>query len=195
MGVVYLARDSRLARNIALKVLRTDVADPGWVAAFREEAQTASALNHPNILTIYEIGEHAGTSFIAAEYVDGITLRERLQEGPLPIPVVIDIGLQIAEGLAAAHGAGIVHRDIKPENVIQRADGLVKILDFGIATRTGTEGAPTLDRSAGADGTVVGTTGYMSPEQREGRPVDARTDVWSLGIVIQEMAAGRLSMD
>ena len=142
MGDVYLARDSRLARNVALKVLRPDLADPDWIAAFREEALAASALNHPNIVTIYEIGEHEGTRFIAAEYVEGVTLRERLKQGPIPHAELVDIALQIAEGLAAAHEAGVVHRDIKPDNVMLRADGLVKILDFGIATRTGSDLPP-----------------------------------------------------
>jgi serine/threonine protein kinase/Flp pilus assembly protein TadD len=186
MGYVYLAHDGRLARNVALKVLRPDLADTDWITAFREEAVAASALNHPNILTIHEIGEHDGTRFIASEYVDGETLRERVKRGPLPEPELIDIALQITDGLAAAHDAGVVHRDIKPENVMVRADGLVKILDFGIATRTGHQAA----RVPTAGGVVIGTTGYMSPEQRRGLTVDARTDVWSLGIVIFEMATG-----
>ena len=192
MGDVYLARDNRLARNVALKVLRRDAANSDWMAAFHHEALAASALNHPNILTVYEVGEQEGTSFIAAEYVDGITLRERLAQGPIPVPDLLDIGLQIAEGLAAAHEAGVVHRDIKPDNVMLRADGLVKILDFGIATRTGTDVPPALSGFIGADGTVIGTSGYMSPEQRQGLPVDARSDVWSLGIVMYEMSTGVL---
>ena len=120
MGEVYLARDTRLARNVALKILRPEFANPDWIARFRDEALTASALNHPNIVTIYEIGEHEGTRFIAAEYVDGVTLRERLKRGPIPPPGLVDIALQIAEGLAAAHDAGVVHRDIKPDNVMLR---------------------------------------------------------------------------
>ena len=192
MGDVYLARDNRLARNVALKVLRPDLADAEWIAAFRHEALAASALNHPNIVTIYEIGESEGTRFIAAEYVDGVTLRERLKQGPIAAPELVDIALQIAEGLATAHEAGVVHRDIKPDNVMLRADGLVKILDFGIATRTGSDLPPALVAATGPDGVVIGTTGYMSPEQRQGLPVDARTDVWSLGIVIYEMATGHL---
>lgn len=192
MGDVYLARDRRLARNVALKVLHRDAASHDWMAAFHHEALAASALNHPNILTVYEIGEQEGTSFIAAEYVDGITLRERLAQGPLPVPELLDIALQVAEGLAAAHEAGVVHRDIKPDNVMWRADGLVKILDFGIATRSG-PGVPAASSGfIGADGTVIGTSGYMSPEQRHGLHVDARTDVWSLGIVMYEMSTGVL---
>ena len=191
MGDVHLAYDSRLARNVALKVLRRDVTDPGWITAFRQEALAASALNHPNILTIYEIGEHEGTSFIAAEYVHGITLRERLKKGPIPTPELIDIAIQIGDGLAAAHDADVVHRDIKPDNVMLRPDGLVKILDFGIATRTGA-GVVAASVGSTGQGAVIGTTGYMSPEQRRGCSLDARTDVWSLGIVIYEMAMGRL---
>jgi serine/threonine protein kinase len=187
MGYVYLAHDSRLARNVALKILRPDLVDPDWIAAFRAEALAASALNHPNLLTIHEIGEQDGTRFIASEYVDGVTLRERLKRGPIPESESIDIALQIADGLAAAHDAGVVHRDIKPENVMVRGDGLVKILDFGIATRSGHNGPLTPSPS----GVVIGTTGYMSPEQRRGLMVDARTDVWSLGIVLLEMLTGR----
>ena len=192
MGDVYLARDTRLARNVALKVLRPDLADAEWIAAFRHEALAASALNHPNIVTIFEIGESEGTRFIAAEYVDGVTLRERLKQGPIAAPELVDIALQIAEGLATAHEAGVVHRDIKPDNVMLRADGLVKIVDFGIATRTSSDVPPALVAATGPDGVVIGTRGYMSPEQRQGLPVDPRTDVWSLGIVIYEMATGRL---
>jgi serine/threonine-protein kinase len=190
MGDVYLARDNRLARHVALKVLRPDLADDEWIAAFRHEALAASALNHPNIVTIFEIGECEGTRFIAAEYVDGVTLRERLKQGPIATPELVDIALQIADGLATAHAVGVVHRDIKPDNVMLRADGLVKIVDFGIATRTGADLPPALAAAAGADGVVIGTTGYMSPEQRQGLAVDPRTDVWSLGIVIYEMATG-----
>ncbi|HXW07674.1 MAG TPA: protein kinase [Vicinamibacterales bacterium] len=192
MGDVHLAYDSRLARNVALKVLRADLSDAGWIAAFRQEALAASALNHPNILTIYEIGCYEGTRFIAAEYVDGVTLRERLRQGPLAPLELVDIAVQVAEGLAAAHEAGVVHRDIKPENVMLRADGLVKILDFGIATRTNSDLPHAPAGLSARDGPVLGTTGYMSPEQRQGLAVDVRTDVWSLGVVIYEMALQRL---
>jgi serine/threonine protein kinase/Tfp pilus assembly protein PilF len=190
MGDVYLAHDPRLARNVALKVLRSDLPDGDWMAALRQEALAASALNHPNILTIYEIGEHEAARFIASEYVDGQTLRERLARGPLPALELVDVALQVAEGLAAAHEAGVVHRDIKPDNVMLRADGLVKILDFGIATRA--SDVPSQFASSAAEGVVIGTTGYMSPEQSEGAAVDASTDVWNLGLVIYEMATGRL---
>ena len=192
MGDVYLAHDRRLSRKVALKVLRPDLDHPDRTAALREEALAASALNHPNILTIYEVGAHEGARFIAAEYVDGVTLRERLKQGAIPASELIAIALQIAEGLAAAHDAGVVHRDVKPENVMLRPDGLVKILDFGIATRTGADLHPAGLGSTGPEGAVIGTTGYMSPEQRQGLPVDPRTDVWSLGVVIFEMATGHL---
>ena len=192
MGDVYLARDTRLGRPVALKVLRPDTADPDWIAAFRHEALTTSALNHPNIVTIYEVGEHEATRFIAAEYADGVTLRERMKQGPIQVCELMDIALQIAEGLAAAHEAGVVHRDIKPDNVLLRADGLVKILDFGIATTTDADRASAPLGSTASAGVVIGTMGYMSPEQRQGLTVDARTDVWSLGIVLYEMATGRL---
>jgi serine/threonine-protein kinase len=192
MGDVYLARDSRLARLVALKVLRPDLADAEWIAAFRHEALAASALNHPNIVTIFEIGESEGTRFIAAEYVEGVSLRERLKQGPIALRELVAIALQIADGLATAHEAGVVHRDIKPDNVMLRADGLVKIVDFGIATRTGAELPRPLVGANGPDGIVIGTKGYMSPEQRDGLAVDPRTDVWSLGIVIHEMATGHV---
>ncbi|HEX7778816.1 MAG TPA: serine/threonine-protein kinase, partial [Vicinamibacterales bacterium] len=191
MGEVYLAHDSRLARKVALKLLRPDLSDPDWIAAFRHEALAASALNHPNIVTIYEIGEHEETRFIAAEFVDGITLRERLKQGPIPALELVDIAAQIADGLAAAHDAGVVHRDVKPENVMLRPDGLVKILDFGIATRTASDLPSVSATSTEGRRLIVGTTGYMSPEHRQGLPVDVRTDVWSLGIVIAEMATGQ----
>ena len=192
MGDVYLARDRRLSRNVALKILRTDLDPRDRTAVLHQEALAASALNHPNILTIYEVGAHAGARFIAAEYVDGVTLRERLKQGAVAASELVVIALQIAEGLAAAHDAGVVHRDVKPENVMLRPDGLVKILDFGIATRPGADLHLAGLGSTGAGGAVIGTTGYMSPEQRLGLPVDARTDVWSLGVVIYEMATGRL---
>jgi serine/threonine-protein kinase len=191
MGEVYLAHDTRLARNVALKVLRPDLANRERVAYFRREALAASGLNHPNILTIYEIGVHEGTEFIATEHVEGMTLRARLKSGPIAVDESTAIALQIAEGLAAAHEAGVVHRDIKPENVMLRADGLIKILDFGIATRAQAD-LPRSSTATDAHEPVAGTRGYMSPEQRRGLQVDARTDLWSLGTVLYEMVTGRL---
>jgi eukaryotic-like serine/threonine-protein kinase len=187
MGEVYLARDTRLGRNVALKRLQADPLGPGPTLSSRQEALATSALNHPNILTIYEIGEHGGTEFIASEHVEGTTLRERLKRGSLPLSELIGIGIQVAEGLTAAHAAGVIHRDIKPENVMLRPDGLVKILDFGIAT---TPAEPRPDAHT-PEGHIVGTLGYMSPEQAGGLTVDSRSDIWSLGVLLHEMATGR----
>jgi eukaryotic-like serine/threonine-protein kinase len=191
MGEVWSATDVRLGRRVAIKFLPSNVTfDPSRVARFENEARTASALNHPNILTVHELGEAGSTHFIVTELVEGRTLRERINQGPLPLDEALEIGGQIASALAASHEAGVVHRDVKPENVMIRPDGLVKVLDFGLAKL--------LELTPGADaqrltkeGSVVGTPGYMSPEQLRGEPVDPRTDVWSLGIVIYEMVTGR----
>ncbi len=199
MGEVFRAQDARLGREVALKILPRELAgDHDRMTRFMREAQSASALNHPSILTIYEIDEADGYHFLATELVDGTTLRERISGGPLPIAECVTIAAQTAAALGAAHDAGIVHRDIKPENLMVRADGLVKVLDFGLATRrdglTGlgldSEGL-TVDTPHTRPGTVLGTVAYMSPEQSRGRPVDGRTDLWSLGIVLYEMLTGR----
>jgi len=200
MGEVYLAHDSRLGRAVALKVLPSDLAsDPQRMRRFSQEAKTTSALNHPNLLTIYEIGQHESLQFIATEYVDGDTLRTRLAAGPLPYSEVLRIGSQVAEALAAAHEAGIVHRDIKPENImLRRRDHIVKVLDFGLAKHTDQSMQRRLTDSGASSSTmiqteanvIVGTGKYMSPEQARGLPVDTRTDVWSLGVVLYEMLAG-----
>ncbi|HEY9502036.1 MAG TPA: serine/threonine-protein kinase, partial [Pyrinomonadaceae bacterium] len=200
MGEVYLAHDSRLGRAVALKVLPSDLAsDPQRMRRFSQEAKTTSALNHPNLLTIYEIGQHESLQFIATEYVDGDTLRTRLAAGPLPYGEVLRIGSQVAEALAAAHEAGIVHRDIKPENImLRRRDNIVKVLDFGLAKHTDQSMQRRLTDSGASSSTmiqteanvIVGTGKYMSPEQARGLPVDTRTDVWSLGVVLYEMLAG-----
>lgn len=196
MGDVYLAHDCRLNRAVALKTL------PGYLAAddarlrrFQREARAASALNHPNILTIHEVGEYEDVHFIATEFIDGRTLRELI--GDLSFDEIIDISVQIASALAAAHKAGIVHRDIKPENIMRRADGLVKVLDFGIAKLVEHESSG--DRITEADGrihtevgVVMGTVNYMSPEQARAVEVDHRTDIWSLGVLLYEMLAKRL---
>jgi serine/threonine protein kinase/Flp pilus assembly protein TadD len=190
MGEVYLAQDMRLARPVAIKLLAPHwAADNEQVRRFRREALAASALNHPNILTIYEIGEWQGRDFIATEFVEGVTLREYKRDAPLPVAVSLDIALQIAGALAAAHHAGIVHRDIKPDNVMVRPDALVKVVDFGIAKHAEPRGAAVSDT---ASGLVMGTAAYMSPEQARGQEVDARTDIWSLGVVLYEMIGGRL---
>jgi len=197
MGEVYRARDTRLGRTVAIKVLRTG-ADPEWLRRLEREAQAASALNHPNIVQIYDVGEakgEGGPYYVVMELVDGETLRRRLRPGPLPLPELLDIGAQLAEGLAKAHRAGIVHRDLKPENVMVTPDGVVKILDFGLAKLAVAPLADvdgeTLSRHGTRAGTLLGTLEYMSPEQASGRAVDHRTDQFSLGAILHEMATGR----
>ncbi|HYE14565.1 MAG TPA: protein kinase [Pyrinomonadaceae bacterium] len=195
MGEVYLARDTHLDRPVALKLLSAHfMADEEHVRRFQREALAASALNHPNIVTVHEVGEWNGRDFLVTEYVEGVTLRTRMRGRRLSPAAAIDIALQVAGALSAAHDAGIVHRDIKPENVVLRPDGLVKVLDFGIAKYAG----PARGRDAKhswvktATGVVIGTTAYMSPEQARGQGVDARTDVWSLGVILYEMVTRRL---
>src|SRR5215203_858235 len=195
MGEVYLAEDTRLNRPVALKLLSTHLtADEGRVRRFRQEALTASALNHPNIITIHEIEEEGDRPFIATEFVEGVTLRTLMRGRRLSLAEALNIALQVAGALAAAHRAGVVHRDIKPENVMVRPDGLVKVLDFGIAKHT--ESARGRDSKESwvktATGVVVGTTAYMSPEQARGQKVDVRTDIWSVGVILYEMVARRL---
>ncbi len=198
MGQVYLAQDVRLRRKVAIKTLNgQSVQDRQSLGRFEQEALAASALNHPNILTIYEVGKSTGVEFIASEFVDGPTLREKLKAGNLETSEALDIAIQVATGLTAAHAAGIVHRDIKPENIIVRKDGIVKILDFGIAKLSSdTSGQPTQLRSirsysATRPGIVLGTARYMAPEQAQGLPVDGRADVFSLGVVLDEMFVDR----
>jgi Tol biopolymer transport system component/predicted Ser/Thr protein kinase len=190
MGEVHRARDTRLGREVAIKVLRGAAAtDTRHRRRFEREARSAAALNHPNIATVYEIGEHEGTSFIAMELVEGRTLKELLKAGPLSPKEVLEIATQVARGLARAHGAGIVHRDLKPGNLMVTSDGLVKILDFGLArwTPDGTD----LESGITHEGAVLGTAAYMSPEQAAGRPLDHRSDQFSFGAVLYEMATGR----
>jgi serine/threonine protein kinase len=193
MGEVYRARDSRLQRKVSIKVLPEAVrGDPDRLARFEREAQTASNLNHPNLLTIFKIGEDGGTRFIAAELVEGETLRARLGRGPLPVAEVVELAEQIATGVAAAHEAGIVHRDLKPDNVMIRPDGIVKVLDFGLAKSVERPLADshlaTLPQTAA--GTIAGTLTYMSPEQARGLAVDARSDVFSLGAILYSRCDG-----
>jgi serine/threonine protein kinase/formylglycine-generating enzyme required for sulfatase activity len=196
MGEVWLAEDSRLKRKIALKLLPAHfTSDAERVRRFEREARAASALNHPNILTIHEIGQSEGAHFIATEFVEGETLRQRLQQSKLSLSEALDIAAQIASALAAAHAAGIVHRDIKPENVMLRPDGYVKVLDFGLARITQREASPDAShlptQSVQTDpGLILGTVGYMSPEQVRSEELDGRTDVFSLGVVLYEMLAG-----
>src|SRR5437879_5240312 len=193
MGEVYLAHDDNLQRPVALKLLPAAVAtDPEWLRRFHAEARAASSLNHPHILVVYDFGDHEGRPFMVTEFVEGQTLRERLASGAFAPHEAIDIAAQVARALAAAHAGGIVHRDIKPENVIVRPDGYVKVLDFGLAkvaeqtSSAVAAEAPTRQVRTGS-GMVLGTAGYMSPEQARGRVVDARSDVFSLGAVIYEM--------
>src|SRR5262249_38398223 len=196
MGQVYLAEDAKLGRKVALKLLPTSYTrDESRLRRFQQEARAASALNHPNILTIHELGEVNGEQFIATEFVEGETLRERLSRAPLNLAESLDVAVQIAGALAAAHKAGIVHRDIKPENIMLRHDGYVKVLDFGLAKlteqpepATQTGATQNVDISSGL---VMGTVKYMSPEQARGRQVDPRSDIFSFGVVLYEMIASR----
>ena len=197
MGEVFLAEDTSLDRRVALKILpQRFMQDDQRLHRFVREAKAASALNHPNILTIYEVGEEGGAHFIAAEFVTGVTLRQRLANGPLPTGDAVDIVTQCLAALEAAHAAGIVHRDIKPENIMVRPDGLVKILDFGLARTAGYEdkssaAPPASDPRVTTPGAIIGTPRYMSPEQARGQAVDGRTDLFSLGAVFYEMLTGR----
>jgi len=201
MGEVYLAQDKRLGRRVALKLLPSTVTkDVNRVRRFEQEARAASALNHPNIITIYEIHEISSTLMIATEFVEGETLRQRLNYSSLTLTESLNVAIQIADALTAAHKEGIIHRDIKPENVMLRPDGYVKLLDFGLAKlseqapSTVALEAPTRQVRTGS-GIVMGTAGYMSPEQARGLPVDARSDIFSLGAVIFEMVARRKPFD
>jgi eukaryotic-like serine/threonine-protein kinase len=198
MGEVYRARDPRLKREVAIKVLPAALADDvDRLLRFAQEAQAASALNHPNIITIHEVGEIEGLHFIVTELIDGNTLRREMAAERLSLPAALDIAVQIASALAAAHQAGITHRDIKPENVMLRRDGIVKVLDFGLAKLTERRTPAAVDKEAETrakvttdPGAVMGTPQYMSPEQARGQKVDARTDIFSLGVVLYEMIAG-----
>jgi len=197
MGEVYRAHDARLNRTVAIKILPSSFsADRDRLQRFAQEARAAAALNHPNILSIFDIGEQGGAPYVVSELLEGETLRARLKNGSLPIRKVIDYALQVARGLAAAHEKGIVHRDLKPENLFLTNDGRVKILDFGLAklTRPETEGgsgdAPTVQVATEA-GVVMGTAGYMSPEQVRGKPADHRSDVFTFGAILYEMVSGK----
>ena len=199
MGEVYLAEDLRLGRKLALKILPAAYTqNPDRLARFEQEARAASALNHPNIITIYEIGEVAGVHFIAFEYVPGGTLRGSLKAGGMELRPSLEIAIQIAGALQAAHEAGITHRDIKPENVMIRPDGYVKVLDFGLAKLTektsgkGEVEAETKVRAETEPGAVMGTVSYMSPEQARGVSVDPRSDIFSAAVLLYEMITGRL---
>src|SRR5437763_4974995 len=198
MGDVYLAQDGRLGRQVALKLLPSHfTSDADRLLRFQQEARAASALNHPNILTIHEIGEIDGHPFIATEFIDGQTLREHTAKALIKLGEALDVAVQVASALSAAHAAGIVHRDIKPENIMIRHDGFVKVLDFGLVKltekrATNSEASTLVNTDAGV---VMGTARYMSPEQARGKKVDARTDIWSLGVVLYELVAGRLPFE
>jgi serine/threonine protein kinase len=198
MGEVYRARDTKLGRDVAIKVLPAAFSENSErLRRFEQEAQAAGALNHPNILVIFHIGTHEGAPYIVSELLEGETLRERMAGTALPQRKAIDYGLQTARGLAAAHEKGIVHRDIKPDNVFVTNDGRIKILDFGLAKLTGASDTtqsqtevPT--RKVNTDpGTVMGTMGYMSPEQLKGQPADHRSDIFSFGAILYEMLSGK----
>ena len=196
MGEVYRARDDRLKRDVAIKVLPASVStDPDRLRRFEKEAQAASALNHPNIMAVFDIGSHDGTPYIVSELLDGQTLRERLAAGRLPPRKAADYAAQIARGLSAAHAKGIVHRDLKPENVFVSREEHVKILDFGLAKLTqpeegGGTNVPTAS-AATEPGVVLGTLAYMSPEQVKGQALDARSDIFSFGAILYEMLSGK----
>src|SRR5205085_8027693 len=198
MGEVYLARDERLGRRAALKLLPANLTtDETQLSRFKAEARSASALKHPNILTVYEIGREGNRQFIATEFIEGITLRASLTRERMNLHDALEIAVQVASALAAAHETGVVHRDIKPENIMLRPDGYVKVLDFGIAKLT-ERLASDLDEVGTTavlqtrPGLVLGTAHYMSPEQTRGQKVDARSDIWSLGVVLYEMVGGIL---
>ena len=201
MGQVYLAQDtSELKRTVAIKLLPAEVAaDPKWMQRFIREARTVSGLNHPNVLTIYEFGVHDSTRFMAMEYVDGLTLREHLNNNRLNLHEVLDIGIQVAAALNAAHEAHVIHRDIKPENImLRRRDSIVKVLDFGLAKPVRQDGNPNEapEMLHTETGIVMGTVSYMSPEQSLAlKTIDYRTDIWSLGAVLYEMIAGRVPFE
>src|SRR5438552_2132146 len=194
MGEVYLAQDTELDRKVALKILPRNLAeDKDRMSRFVREAKSASALNHPNIITIHEIGETDGLHFIATEYIEGETLKTRLTMESLSLKSTLEIALQVVSALDAAHRAGIVHRDIKPDNIMVRHDGIVKVLDFGLVklnasdrSEVDREGETKILVNTGV-GVIMGTAGYMSPEQARGQEMDARTDIWSLGCVLYEM--------
>ena len=202
MGEVYRARDTKLNRNVAIKILPDAFAcDPDRVARFAREAQTLATLNHPHIAQIYGLEQSTTTAALVMELVEGEDLAERIARGPIPLDEALAIARQIAEGLDAAHEKGIVHRDLKPANIKLTPDGTVKILDFGLAKAVDpaaaidVENSPTFTVAATQMGVILGTAAYMSPEQARGKPVDRRSDIWALGCVLYEMLARRRAFE
>src|SRR5688572_9920640 len=195
MGQVYRAHDARLGRDVAIKTLSgAEAADPDRVRRFETEARAAGTLDHPNLLVVYDVGREAAVSYIVSELLEGETLRKRLQSGAVPEREAIDYAAQIARGLAVVHERGIVHRDLKPENIFLTRERRVKILDFGVAKLIRATGAdePTVIADAQTElGAVVGTVGYMAPEQIRGEPIDHRADIFALGVVVHEMLSGK----
>src|SRR6266508_3229567 len=197
MGEVYRARDKKLDRDVAIKVLPESVAaDAETLARFEREAKAVAALSHPNILAIFDFGTHEGTAYAVTELLEGETLRGKLDAGPIPQKQAVDYALQVAKGLSAAHEKGVVHRDLKPENLFVTRDGHLKILDFGLAKRVeavtpGKETSAPTGSGHTEPGTVMGTAGYMSPEQVKGLPVDYRSDIFSFGAILYELLAGK----
>src|SRR5271165_2290659 len=207
MGEVYRARDSRLNRDVAIKVLRQDSttgSSPDLRSRFEREARAVAALNHPNIIAVYDFGIDSGQQYIVSELLEGESLRSLLHGKPVPVRKLIDVAVQVADGLATAHAVGVVHRDLKPENIMLAKDGRVKILDFGLARQT--RATPTPRRGTGeeetvappanethftSEGVVRGTASYMSPEQTLGKEVDHRSDQFSFGLILHEMASGK----
>ena len=195
MGEVYRAKDTRLGREVAIKILSAEFSsNQNRMERFEQEARAASALNHPNIITVHDVGAHNGASYIAMELIDGKSLREMLQAGALPVKRAVSLAAQVADGLAKAHEAGIVHRDLKPENIMVSKDGFAKILDFGLAKSM----MPALSEASvlstlakTGEGTILGTVGYMSPEQASGKAVDFRSDQFSFGSIMYEMLSGK----
>jgi len=193
MGEVYRARDSRLGRDVAVKVLPDHLAsDAEALKRFQREARAVAALSHPNILALYDVGSEQGISYVVTELLEGENLRARLAQGSVSRPKAIEVALALAEGLSAAHCRGVTHRDLKPENIFLTADGVVKILDFGLARYTPVSCSQAADAPTTTEtGSVIGTVGYMSPEQIRGEPVDARSDIFALGCVLYELFSGR----
>src|SRR5271165_5152639 len=197
MGEVYRARDGTLKRDVAIKVLPEYWSrDPDRLRRFEQEAQATAALNHPNIVSIFHVGQYHGSPYIVTELLQGETLRDRLRRGPMRLREVLDFGVELARGLAAAHDAGVVHRDLKPENIWVTKDGRIKILDFGLAKLDPAKSASAHDATVTlqqhtSPGHVLGTVGYMSPEQVRGQAADARSDIFTLGAILYEMLTGQ----